>query len=413
VNQEVKVSNMSPQVFRGRNVVEAHRAAIEKLGPEAVVLTTRTVARSGIAGWFGGSQVELAATRPVSGSSEPAPVRTEGRFAPGVYAADRAPRTTHSDVAALRAELKGDLRSLKTMLVKSGDSADLAAEIAQLREVVEGLAKTKPTRDKAATQLQALGIEGQALQAIARPLRGKSCDAAAVREEIGRALQSAGWPIGPGPAMIALVGPSGVGKTTTAAKLAARARMDGKTVTLVACDTYRVGAVEQLSQYAELMGAQIATARTSEELRAIVDGATTDLVIVDTSGRPPSADGVEIALAPRRSASKTAGRARHVLLCVPASVRSHDAARIAKRFGVLAPTSLVVTKIDETDAPAGIVHASWASKLPISVVCFGQRVPEDIAPATVATLVDYVAPLPTVAKTTTRARRVGEETAQA
>ena len=51
-----------------------------------------------------------------------------------------------------------------------------------------------------------------------------------------------------------------------------------------------------------------------------------------------------------------------------------------------------MTKIDETETPAGIVHAAWASKLPVSVVCSGQRVPEDIAPATTGALVDYLAP---------------------
>ena len=55
---------MSPQLFRGRTVIEAHRAALQQLGPEAVVLTTRSVSRSGLRGWFGGSDVELAATLP-------------------------------------------------------------------------------------------------------------------------------------------------------------------------------------------------------------------------------------------------------------------------------------------------------------------------------------------------------------
>ena len=167
--------------------------------------------------------------------------------------------------------------------------------------------------------------------------------------------------------------------------------MDGRTVTLVGCDSFRVGAIEQLACYADLMGAELTTAQTSDELRSIVDGARTDVVIVDTSGRPPTADGVEIALAPRRSTQRTA-RKRHVLLCVPATLRANDAARISRRYGALTPTAMVITKIDETDSPAGIVHASWASKLPVSVMCFGQRVPEDVAPATVQALVDYVAP---------------------
>src|ERR1700690_1848539 len=383
---------MSPQLFRGRNVVEAHRAALERLGPEAVVLTTRSVSRPGIGGWFGASDIELAATLPDSTRGAGPAVEPQVHFAPGAYATATASPKSPSDVAALRAELKGDLRSLKTMLAKSGDSGDLAEEIAQLRELVEGLAGAKPGRDKVAVVLRALGIEGPAVQAIGRALKGKEYGEAALREELARILQTAAWPLEGGRVMIAVIGPSGVGKTTTAAKLAARARIDGKTVTLVGCDSFRVGAAEQLACYADLMGAELATAHTSDELREIVDSARTDVVIVDTSGRPPTADGVELALAPRRSSQKASPRRRQVLLCVPAALRANDAARIVRRYGALAPTSVAVTKIDETDAPAGIVHVSWASKLPVSVMCFGQRVPEDIAPATVGALVDYVAP---------------------
>jgi flagellar biosynthesis protein FlhF len=388
---------MSPQVFRGRNVVEAHRAALDQLGPEAVVLTTRSVARAGIGGWFGASDIELAAIPPEATPGAPPPATVP--FAPGAYATVVKSQPAAPDVAALRAELKGDIRSLKALLAKSDDSSDLAAEIAQLRELVEGLAAGKPGRDKMTALLRELGIEGPACNAIARALKGKADSAAALREELGRLLKTSAWPLdkespsGSAMTMIAVVGPSGVGKTTTAAKLAARALIERKTVTLVACDTFRVGAVEQLASYADLMGADLATARTSDDLRAILEGARTDVVIVDTSGRPPTADGVEIALTSRRAGqAQSSARSRHVLLCVPASIRAHDAARVAKRYGALAPTSLAITKIDETDAPAGIVHASWSAKLPVSVVCFGQRVPEDIAPATVGALVGYVAP---------------------
>jgi flagellar biosynthesis protein FlhF len=81
-----------------------------------------------------------------------------------------------------------------------------------------------------------------------------------------------------------------------------------------------------------------------------------------------------------------------VLLCVPASIRAVDAARVARLYGVLSPTSLVSTKLDETEAPAGLVHAAWAARLPYSVLCFGQRVPEDVGPATAATLLEYLTP---------------------
>jgi flagellar biosynthesis protein FlhF len=364
-------------------MADARRAALEKLGPAAVVITTRTVRRPGIGGLLGASDVEIAALAQRSSAPPPAPSRPEAEvpFAAAAYA--NGAKTSIGDFAALRAELKGDIRTLKAMLTKVDGVPDtLASEIAQLRELVEALSATKaPQKDKVASLLRGLGLEGPAAHALARKLRKSGLPA--LREELASIVRVAGWPLDGERVLIALVGPSGVGKTTTAAKLAARATMAGRTVTLVACDTYRVGAVEQIARYAQLLRVECVKASTPDELRAILDAVSTDVVIVDTSGRPPTADGVETALAPgRKSARSPSQRARHVLLCLPASVRASDATRVVRRYAPLAPDALAITKVDETDTPAGIVHSSWASKLPIGVVCNGQRVPEDIARAT-------------------------------
>jgi flagellar biosynthesis protein FlhF len=378
-------------MFRGRTVADARRAAFEKLGPDAVVLVTRTVRRPGIGGLLGGSDVEIAALVQEP-AAYPSPVKApDVPFARGVYL-DPPKAPPPGDVSALRAELKGDIRSLKTMLAKSDELPQVAAEIAQLRELVEALTeKTPAQKDKIGGLLRTFGIEGPAAVALARKLR-KAAGAASLRQELAAMLSVAPWPLDGERAMIALVGPSGVGKTTTAAKLAARARMAGRTVTLVACDTYRVGAVEQLAKYAELLGVECSKARTHDELRAILDAARTDVVIVDTSGRPPTADGVETAFSAPRKGARCGNRARHVLLCVPAAIRANDAARVGRRYSPVTPTSVVVTKTDETETPAGIVHVSWATKLPIAVICNGQRVPEDIAPATVDALTAHFNP---------------------
>jgi flagellar biosynthesis protein FlhF len=391
---------MNAQVFRGKTVAEAHRAACAKLGLDAVVLTTRPVRRGGIAGLLGGSDVEIAAILP-----EPVddlqPLESEGPFARAAYAHPKV--KMGDDVAALRAELKNDIRALRNVIAKSDEMPGVASEIAQLRELIEGLAENAPEvprNDKGAARLRALGIEGPAAIALLKSLRKGGGDAT-LRTELARIVPVSAFPLTGEKTMIALVGPSGVGKTTTAAKLAARARMAGKTVTLVACDGYRVGGTAQLAQYAKLMGAECVTARTADELRAVIDGSASDFVIVDTSGRPPTADGVEIGIAPQRRSTRAPARTRHVLLCLPASIRANDAARVARRFGTLSPTSLAITKIDETETPAGIVHACWASKLAVSVMCNGQRVPEDIAPANTGALLDFLAPTkgPTAAPT--------------
>ena len=75
---------------------------------------------------------------------------------------------------------------------------------------------------------------------------------------------------------------------------------------------------------------------------------------------------------------------------MPAATRAVDATRIVKSFAATAPTALAITKLDETDTPSGLVHAAFAAKLPLSVLCAGQRVPEDITAATMGGVLDAV-----------------------
>jgi flagellar biosynthesis GTPase FlhF len=115
---------------------------------------------------------------------------------------------------------------------------------------------------------------------------------------------------------------------------------------------------------------------------------------VDTAGSAPSPKGVEslLASAAFEALPGARGVTRQVLLCVPACLRAVDAAAVARAFGVTEPTALAVLKLDETRSPAGLLHASLAARLPVSVLCAGQRVPEHIAPATAAAVLDLLAP---------------------
>src|SRR5262249_11631913 len=130
---------MNAQVFRGKTVAEAHRAACAKLGLDAVVLTTRPVRKSGIAGLFGASDIEIAAMVPEPEES-PAPApQKDIRFARGVYAIPTTTEKPASELAALRSELKGDIRALRNALAKSEDMPEVASEIAELRELIESM----------------------------------------------------------------------------------------------------------------------------------------------------------------------------------------------------------------------------------------------------------------------------------
>ncbi len=405
------------QVFRGRTLTEARRAAVQALGGGAVLLTTREVRLPGLAGLFGSTEVEVVATAPTPSTPPATPSRRANPlFALSAYNPAEQPPSepppTHASasssasssaaagpsVAALRNELRSELRALKAAVAAHERVPPaLMAELAALRTALEEVA-LEPHGDRAVALLRARGIEGPAATALARALRDTEDEGALpdrLREALAGMIRVAPWPLaGDGRALVALVGPTGVGKTTTIAKLAARARIERRSVTLIACDGFRVGALDQLRRYASLMDARFETAANREELTRCIEDADTDLVMVDTAGSPPKPGGVETLLEPEALARAAARHdlARHVILCVPASLRALDAAAVARAFGPLEPTALAVTKLDETASPAGLVHAPEATGLPVAVLCAGQRVPEHVAPATAGAILDHLVP---------------------
>ena len=331
-------------------------------------------------------------------------------FAAEVYRTGAREPAVNEELDTLRSELRREVLHLRTAMAKSRDSGTVATELASLREAIEELTNHSGPRrpDRFGALLRDRAIEGPSAKVLARALRLRAKDAVdkdalteRFREVVADATRVAPWPLqGNDRKTIALVGPTGVGKTTTAAKLAARAVLyDERTVTLVSCDGFRVGAIPQLERFATLLGTEFAVARDEVELRRILSTARTDVVIVDTAGRPPGEEGsAERCLREKhgphdkghKSDDKKDGRRRHVVLCMTASIRALDAARVSRTWAELRPDALAITKLDETDAPSGILHAMAAARLPVSILCFGQRVPEDIAPATTGALLDWI-----------------------
>ena len=171
------------------------------------------------------------------------------------------------------------------------------------------------------------------------------------------------------------VGPTGVGKTTTIAKIAGHALARyGKNVALISTDTQRVTGQEQLSRYGQLLG--ITTLKCSDlpALKGLVESLDEyDLVLVDTAGCSPSdltrLDELESGLA---------GLGARVRLVVSATTKSEDISRIYKCFHRLSPRSVVLTKMDETETRGSMVGELLRFLLPLSYISEGQLVPEDL-----------------------------------
>jgi flagellar biosynthesis protein FlhF len=178
------------------------------------------------------------------------------------------------------------------------------------------------------------------------------------------------------PRVIALVGPTGVGKTTTLAKLAARYSIEqGKSIALLTIDTFRIGAVEQLRTYARIMGLPLEVALSPDDVAAgLAKHRDKDLVLIDTVGRSQRSGDHLTEIKTFLDAAEDAER--H--LVVSASLAGETQKEVVERFAVFSPVRLIVTKLDESPDRAALVNLPLATGMGISCVTAGQNVPQDL-----------------------------------
>jgi len=176
--------------------------------------------------------------------------------------------------------------------------------------------------------------------------------------------------------VIALIGPTGAGKTTTIAKLAARYCLyEGRKAVFITADTYRIAAVEQLKTYAEIIGAPIEIVFNNQDAReALERHADKDLVFIDTAGRSPLNEAQMNELAGLVSVCEP----DEIHLVLSVTTKLLDQMDAIKRFSVVPINRIIFTKLDETNTPGTILNIATKVKMAISYLTNGQNVPEDI-----------------------------------
>jgi len=320
------------QLYR-TTVREALAAAREELGPGALVLSTELVPAQGWRGWMGQRIVRLTAATERK--------REDDIAAPQVSAI----RTEVSESRHVR--LSGHQAGVAARLTASGLSPAFAEAVAARMTSAEcRLASDAVLRRAVSSEIEAQRGDDEAFE----------------RYEV-------------------FVGPPGVGKTTTIAKIAAQQRAgNGQPLGLVAADAFRAGAIEQLRSYAEVIGIPFRVARSAAELDRTLD-ATRQTAFIDTAGQSPAdssfSDLFQV-FAGRR------GVRTHLVMAADTSPSA--AKRILDRYAVLKPSRVVVTKIDETDSVIPLFNVVRDRGLPLSYLATGQRVPEDLHRATPAAL---------------------------
>lgn len=386
---------MNIKTYRARSMRDALDLVRRELGPAAAVLHTRELNSGLVKRMLFGRQYEVAASAGVNVPSRlPEAVNVAGGWgsAPVDSRPDDLGRCPSHQSAVPQAHLEVDYRSQ----YRDDFRHQVAGQLDELHAMVEKLcqrAASAPSHDLPESLFRVFTdlIEADVDESIARDwidrLRShgdvnEDVEGALAKARVSQLLEDEIRVTGPIAThtdkcrVVALVGPTGVGKTTTIAKLAANYRLrEKRRVGLITVDTYRVAAVEQLRTYADIIDLPMEVVATPREMReATARMSHLDLVLMDTAGRSPR-DEVRIQELKSMLAEAEPDDV-HLVLSGTASAKSLTAT--AERFAHVGITAVLLTKLDEATSLGHLVSLVRSCRLPISYLTDGQNVPDDI-----------------------------------
>ncbi len=344
---------MKIRKFKAKNFAEALELVRKELSEDAVILSSEEKS---------GARPFVEVTAAVDYDMDRVPV---AHFA----APDGASPASAGAVAGLQrfrdeitGQFKTEINELKAVIheMKAG-AAFLGASMDRGKKSLLNFLRERKIRDEFAIRLCEKAKDAKDLQRLI------TADLKTKRERDGKKA-------------VMLIGPTGVGKTTTMAKLCARAIKDGKKAAIINLDTYRIGAGEQARIYARIMGIPLATASTPEELKvkAADFGKTRDVIFIDTTGRNPRDDSYIEYIGSMCSAVPADLAPMELHLLMSASSDDEFMTEAYSSYRRLPLDYISFTKVDEAVSFGSIYNLQMVYGKPVAYLATGQRVPDDI-----------------------------------
>lgn len=368
--------------YIGESANEAISKVKQELGKDAVIISQRKIKKKGIKGLFSKKLIEVTAA--IESSSESSAPKTYSVAKQKLVEND-----TNIEQNLIEALLKNsesnkemiknqDNISRETNLMSSNKNQDLLFnEVKEMKNMINNLVNNNNVEvDKAEEFLEEQDICKEVRNELLEKTKGINDEKERleeIKELIAKKIKIEPIEMNEN---IVFVGPTGVGKTTTIAKLAGRlALIEKKKVGLITIDTYRIGAVEQLKTYAEIMNIPFKVVFNLKDMEIAINSMDDcDVVLIDTTGRS-SKNTMQIS---ELRAYVEKANSKNINLVLSSTIKDKDVKIINEAYKVLNFNKVIITKLDETSTYGSIVNILKEVEVPISFITTGQNVPEDI-----------------------------------
>lgn len=361
------VSNMNEALTRIRH----------EMGKDAVIISQRKIRKSGLKGLFSEKQIEVTAA-----------IENSAREFNDKPKVDDYADSINSLKRIMQDEIENKQNLNKTAEIKKTDNNNaLKDEVKEMKELLNKVIKNtskEEEKDELLEFIERLDIDSKFYSEFKERIGNQD-----VIEGIKKIIEE-DFKISDDELRgnVVLVGPTGVGKTTTIAKLAGRLSLiDKKKVGLITVDTYRIGAVEQLKTYAEIMNIPFKVVITIKEMEEAIDSMKEcDVILIDTTGRS-SKNLMQIS---EMRAFVHKANPDTVNVVISATTKNKDIETILEGYKELQYDHVIVTKLDETTTYGALYNIGRKAEKPLRYITVGQNVPDDIKVPTKNEIIRFI-----------------------